>query len=95
MAKIDVCPASSIQTELWNYGTPLVRFVAYSVLVVVASLSTSTLDAILASSFTSFGHETRTAVLDTVTLQLHTYSMRSKHVYVVHIHYFVHTFCLS
>ena len=36
---------------------------AYSVLV-VASLSTPTVDSILASTFTSFGHDSCTAVLD-------------------------------
>ena len=47
--------------RLWN-SKPL-RFVAYSVLV-VASLSTPTVNAILASTFTSFGFDYRTAVLD-------------------------------
>ena len=47
--------------KLW--ASKALRFVAYSVLV-VASLSTPTVDSILASTFTSFGHDSCTAVLD-------------------------------
>ena len=50
-----------IFAKLWTSKT--LCFMAYSVLV-VASLSTSTVDSILASTFISFGHDSCTAVLD-------------------------------
>ena len=51
----------AIMIKFW--GSRTLRLVAYSVQA-VASLSTSTVDSILAWSFTSFGYDSRTAILD-------------------------------
>jgi len=59
--RVFFCIVKAILNEFWASRT--LRFVAYSVQA-VASLSTSTVDSLLAWSFTSFGYDSRTAVLD-------------------------------